>query len=114
MILKVSLSLSLSLYLTFNMDDEMEAEKNEIAREQQSLLLEVGKVEKRHLEMMEWPRTHCVHTANVGATPFPFARNNIEGKFHRKMSFHEFRIKISLSFSLSQERSNLIVSPIDS
>lgn len=117
MILKVSLSLSLSLYLTFNMDDEMEAEENEIAREQQSLLLEVGKVcrwKSGISKSMEWPRTHCVHTANVGATPFPFARNNIEGKFHRKMSFHEFRIKISLSFSLSQERSNLIVSPIDS
>lgn len=83
------------------------------SNEQQSLLLEVGKVcrwKSGISKSMEWPRTHCVHTANVGATPFPFARNNIEGKFHRKMSFHEFRIKISLSLSLFLERSNLVVS----
>lgn len=56
MILKVSLSLSLSLYLTFNMDDEMEAEKNEIAREQRAAKFASRSwkglpVEKRHLEI---------------------------------------------------------------
>lgn len=52
-------------------------------------------VEKRHLEIDGVAENHCVHTANVEATPFRFTRNNIEGKFHRKMSFHEFWIKIS-------------------
>lgn len=51
-------------------------------------------VEKRHLEIDGVAENHCVHTANVEATPFRFTRNNIEGKFYRKMSFHEFWIKI--------------------
>lgn len=51
-------------------------------------------MEKRHLEIDGVAENHCVHTANVEATPFRFTRNNIEGKFHRKMSFHEFWIKI--------------------
>lgn len=56
------LCLSFSLYLTFNIDDEMEAEKTRLpaSNDQQSLLLEVGKVcrwKSGISKSMEWPRT---------------------------------------------------------